>query len=136
MRRPKAYPLHLLSDQPERRLHSQLDATPYSRAGKVAGREPVYLSRGDAAARVIADDRLGRAPVDGTPPFRPSARHSGLASLPGLSWFRARKMRLEPSWSRSPTHIEDPAMGAGNLPAKAGGTPVSMQLSKDRAQIE
>jgi biotin/methionine sulfoxide reductase len=49
------YPLHLLSDQPERRLHSQLDASPYSRAGKVAGREPVYLSPGDAAARGIAD---------------------------------------------------------------------------------
>jgi biotin/methionine sulfoxide reductase len=36
----KRYPLHLLSDQPARRLHSQLDPSPYSRAGKVAGREP------------------------------------------------------------------------------------------------
>jgi len=54
----KVYPLHLLSDQPERRLHSQLDASPYSRAGKVAGREPVYLNRGDAAARGIADGDL------------------------------------------------------------------------------
>ena len=49
------YPLHLLSDQPARRLHSQLDHSPYSRAGKVAGREPVYLNAGDAAARGIAD---------------------------------------------------------------------------------
>lgn len=49
------YPLHLLSDQPERRLHSQLDASPHSRAGKVAGREPVYLNPADAAARGIAD---------------------------------------------------------------------------------
>ncbi|KXU33852.1 biotin transporter BioY [Sphingobium sp. 22B] len=49
------YPLHLLSDQPERRLHSQLDASAYSRAGKVAGREPVYLNPVDAAARGIAD---------------------------------------------------------------------------------
>lgn len=52
------YPLHLLSDQPERRLHSQLDASPYSRAGKVAGREPVYLNRADATARGIADGDL------------------------------------------------------------------------------
>jgi biotin/methionine sulfoxide reductase len=50
-----AFPLHLLSDQPVRRLHSQLDQSPYSRAGKVAGREPVHLSRADAAARGIAD---------------------------------------------------------------------------------
>lgn len=54
----KTYPLHLLSDQPERRLHSQLDASPYSRAGKVAGREPVYLNSADAAARGIADGDL------------------------------------------------------------------------------
>ncbi|WP_242129137.1 molybdopterin-dependent oxidoreductase [Sphingobium sp. Sx8-8] len=53
-----AYPLHLLSDQPQRRLHSQLDASPYSRAGKVAGREPVYLNPADAAARGIADGDL------------------------------------------------------------------------------
>lgn len=52
------YPLHLLSDQPKRRLHSQLDHTPYSRAGKVAGREPVYINVQDAAARGIADGDL------------------------------------------------------------------------------
>jgi biotin/methionine sulfoxide reductase len=54
----RTYPLHLLSDQPVRRLHSQLDHSPYSRAGKVAGREPVHLNRADAAARGIADGDL------------------------------------------------------------------------------
>ena len=49
----RRHPLHLLSDQPVRRLHSQLDHSPYSRAGKVAGREPVFLNPGDAAARGI-----------------------------------------------------------------------------------
>lgn len=52
------YPLHLLSDQPKRRLHSQLDHSPYSRAGKVQGREPVYLNPQDAEARGIADGDL------------------------------------------------------------------------------
>jgi biotin/methionine sulfoxide reductase len=47
------YPLHLLSDQPERRLHSQLDPSPHSRRGKVAGRDPVYVNCRDAAARGI-----------------------------------------------------------------------------------
>jgi len=56
--RAARYPLHLLSDQPTRRLHSQLDHSPYSRAGKVAGREPVYLNPEDAAARGIADGQL------------------------------------------------------------------------------
>lgn len=47
--------LHLLSDQPARRLHSQLDASGHSLAAKIQGREPVYLNPGDAAARGIAD---------------------------------------------------------------------------------
>ncbi|HVZ08960.1 molybdopterin-dependent oxidoreductase [Rhodopila sp.] len=50
-----AHPIHLLSDQPSRRLHSQLDPSPYSRAGKIAGREPVYLNPDDAARRGIVD---------------------------------------------------------------------------------
>ena len=48
------YPIHLLSDQPVRRLHSQLDHSPHSQAGKIDGREPVYLNEADAAARGIA----------------------------------------------------------------------------------
>ncbi|MGV0887781.1 molybdopterin dinucleotide binding domain-containing protein, partial [Acinetobacter venetianus] len=50
--------LHLLSDQPSRRLHSQLDASAHSRAGKIAGREPVMISEADAAARGIVTGDL------------------------------------------------------------------------------
>lgn len=52
------FPLHLLTDQPARRLHSQLDASPHSRAGKIAGREPVYLNPADAGARGIAEGQI------------------------------------------------------------------------------
>lgn len=59
------HPLHLLSDQPTRRLHSQLDHAAYSLAGKIGGREPVFLNAADALARgigpgdtvVISNDR-------------------------------------------------------------------------------
>lgn len=47
------YPLHLLSPQPEPRLHSQLDFSRHSLARKVAGREAVHLNPADAAARGI-----------------------------------------------------------------------------------
>lgn len=47
------WPLHMLSDQPASRLHSQLDHSPYSRATKVAGREPVMINPTDAANRGI-----------------------------------------------------------------------------------
>lgn len=49
------YPLHMLSDQPSRRLHSQLDASPHSSGGKIQGREPIYINALDAEARGIAD---------------------------------------------------------------------------------
>ncbi|WP_353228489.1 molybdopterin guanine dinucleotide-containing S/N-oxide reductase [Novosphingobium sp.] len=49
------FPLHLISDQPARRLHSQLDPSPWSVAGKVNGREGVHINPADAAARGIAD---------------------------------------------------------------------------------
>ncbi len=52
------YPLHLISDQPARRLHGQLDHSPHSLAGKIDGREPVFLNPADAAARGIVHGQV------------------------------------------------------------------------------
>lgn len=54
------YPLHLISGQPERRLHSQFDNGDHSRAGKIDGREPVLLNTADAAARSITTGDIVR----------------------------------------------------------------------------
>ncbi|WMS43934.1 molybdopterin-dependent oxidoreductase [Acuticoccus sp. MNP-M23] len=40
--------LHLVTHQPARRLHSQLDQSAYSRAGKIAGRTPCVLHPAEA----------------------------------------------------------------------------------------
>jgi biotin/methionine sulfoxide reductase len=48
------HPLHLVSNQPRLRLHSQYDNGSASRAAKVAGREAMWLNPADAAARGIA----------------------------------------------------------------------------------
>lgn len=55
-----AHPLHLLSDQPFTKLHSQYDHAGYSTGNKVGGREPLTLSRADAAARGLADGDVAR----------------------------------------------------------------------------
>ncbi|MFN4155783.1 MAG: molybdopterin-dependent oxidoreductase [Paracoccaceae bacterium] len=52
------WPLHLLSDQPRFRLHSQLDHGTNSHKGKRDGREQLYLSPTDAAPRGIRDGDL------------------------------------------------------------------------------
>lgn len=49
------YPLHLLSNQPKTRLHSQYDHGSYSRASKIQQREPLTLNAEDARARGISD---------------------------------------------------------------------------------
>jgi biotin/methionine sulfoxide reductase len=54
------FPLHLVSNQPRVRLHSQYDHSAVSQAGKVAGREPVRIHPDDAAARDIVDGDVVR----------------------------------------------------------------------------
>lgn len=48
------WPLHLVSNQPKTRLHSQLDHGTTSVESKVRGREPVRISPTDAATRDIS----------------------------------------------------------------------------------
>ncbi|MEL6218120.1 MAG: molybdopterin-dependent oxidoreductase [Pseudomonadota bacterium] len=61
------WPLHMISGQPETRLHSQLDNGDFSVSKKVAGREPVLIHPDDAAARgissgdvVVVENQMGR----------------------------------------------------------------------------
>ena len=58
----KAHPdeLHLISNQPRTRLHSQFDPGRVSMASKIAGREPLTLHPDDAAHRGISDGDVVR----------------------------------------------------------------------------
>lgn len=52
--------LHLISNQPNRKLHSQLDQGDFCSGGKIHGREPVAIHPDDAAARGIGDGDIVR----------------------------------------------------------------------------
>jgi len=54
------WPLHLISNQPQHRLHSQMDFAGPSLGSKVDGHEPIVLSPADAAARDIREGDLVR----------------------------------------------------------------------------
>ena len=58
--RAAQFPLHLISNQPAPRLHSQLDFAAVSRNTKIAGREAVTLHPADAAERGIEADSVVR----------------------------------------------------------------------------
>jgi len=49
------YPLHLISNQPTHRLHSQLDNAANSQNSKIKGKEPVMINPSDALERDIQD---------------------------------------------------------------------------------
>ncbi|MGC6473155.1 MAG: molybdopterin guanine dinucleotide-containing S/N-oxide reductase [Candidatus Puniceispirillaceae bacterium] len=54
------YPLHLLSNQPRTKLHSQLDQGAVSAAAKINGRETVTIHPLDAASRQISAGEIVR----------------------------------------------------------------------------
>lgn len=54
------FPLHLISNQPKTRLHSQLDVGATSQASKIQGREPVRMNPHDAHARGLKDGDVVR----------------------------------------------------------------------------
>jgi len=56
----KLYPLHLISNQPKNKLHSQLDHGSHSRSYKIKGREPIHIHPEDANARGLKDKDIVR----------------------------------------------------------------------------
>jgi biotin/methionine sulfoxide reductase len=56
----KRFPLHLISNQPKHRLHSQLDPVGVSKDNKINEREPVYINPTDAATRGLQDGDIAR----------------------------------------------------------------------------
>lgn len=49
------YPLHMISNQPRARLHSQMDQGSVSKDAKINGREPIIINRQDAINRGVRD---------------------------------------------------------------------------------
>ena len=56
----QTFPLHLISNQPQTKLHSQYDNGAYSRARKVNDREPLRMHVSDAQRRGIAEGDVVR----------------------------------------------------------------------------
>ncbi|VFR48175.1 Trimethylamine-N-oxide reductase (Cytochrome c) [plant metagenome] len=85
------YPLHLLSNQPATRLHSQYDQGALSRASKIQEREPLTMNPEDARPRGIADGDIVRV-HNGQGAFLAAARLSagirqGVVQIATGAWY-------------------------------------------------
>lgn len=56
----RRFPLHLISNQPSTRLHSQMDQASLSGSQKVQGREPIWMHPDDATSRGISEGDVVR----------------------------------------------------------------------------
>ena len=95
------YPLHLLSPQPSRRLHSQLDQSDYSQAGKIAGKEVLTMHPLAAADRGIAEGdsvRVYNERGAGLAGVRLDAgMRADVVTLPTGAWFKPSDPESEDS---------------------------------------
>jgi biotin/methionine sulfoxide reductase len=87
----KRHPIHLLSNQPKDKLHSQLDFGLNSRDSKIGGRAPITLHAADAAARGIAPGDIVRIFNDRGACLAGAVLSSdirqGVAILPTGAWY-------------------------------------------------
>jgi biotin/methionine sulfoxide reductase len=87
------YPLHLLTNQPRHRLHSQLDNSALSRAAKVSGREALLLTPEDAERRGLRAGDVVRVFNDrgaflaGVAVADPGTLLPGVAQMPTGAWY-------------------------------------------------
>ena len=126
------FPLHLLSDQPHTKLHSQLDHSSVSRADKVAGREPIELSPSDAQRRGLKEGDLVRVFND---------RGSCLAGVRINARLRAGVVKLSTGAWWDPLHPGDAAQldlhgNPNTLTRDAGASSLSQGCTAQTCLVE
>jgi biotin/methionine sulfoxide reductase len=118
----REFDLHLVCNQPSHRLHSQHDMGAASQATKVAGREPIRLHPGDAAARGLAAGDVARV----------SSPHgsllAGVALAPGLMRGVAQ-MHTGAWFDGSAPQVADCIAGNVNVLTRDAGTSALAQAS-------
>jgi biotin/methionine sulfoxide reductase len=118
--RARRFPLHLIANQPDTRLHSQLDVGATSQEGKVTGREAIRMHPDDAAARGIAAGDVVRVFNDRgaclAGAVLTTAVRPGVVRLPTGAWF-------------------DPVPDAGPLPLCAHGNPNVLTADRPSSRL-
>ncbi|MBP2330291.1 biotin/methionine sulfoxide reductase [Kibdelosporangium banguiense] len=113
------FPLHLIANQPNTRLHSQLDGGPTSQAGKVAGREAIRIHPADATARGITDGDVVRvfndlgACLAGA--VVSAEVRQGVVQLPTGAWFSPVDSLDEPLCAAGNPNVLTADRGTSNL---------------------
>ncbi|QUS37055.1 molybdopterin-dependent oxidoreductase [Falsirhodobacter algicola] len=114
------FPLHLVSNQPRTRLHSQYDHVGPSRGGKRRGREVMRMTPADAAQRGLAEGDVARVWNDRGACLAAVALDEGLmpgvVQLPTGAWF-------------------DPSEGGADRPLERHGNPNVLTADRGTSRL-
>ncbi|MBS7781097.1 molybdopterin guanine dinucleotide-containing S/N-oxide reductase [Acidovorax sp. CCYZU-2555] len=133
-------PIHLLSVQPTTRLHSQYDHGSVSRASKIAGREPITLNAGDAAARGIADGDVVRV-FNRRGAFLAGARLtdgilSGVAQIATGAWYDPADAQAPHSLDKhGNANVVTPDIGSSRLAQGCAAQTTRVQIERWEADL-
>jgi biotin/methionine sulfoxide reductase len=117
--RADTYPLHMMSNQPKTKLHSQYDHGITSRKNKIQGRERARLNAAEAAKRGLADDDIIRifndrgaclAGLEISQDIR-----DGVLELPTGAWFDPQTVNGEALEVHGNPNVLTPDQGTSRL---------------------
>jgi biotin/methionine sulfoxide reductase len=131
--RAQHWPIHLITNQPADRLHSQMDPGPVSRARKVAGREAIRLNPADAARRGIADGDIvrvfnGRGACLAGAVLDPDVM-AGVAAMATGAWFDPPDVAGEPERHGNPNVL---TLDIGTSPLAQGPSALTALVEIER----
>jgi biotin/methionine sulfoxide reductase len=137
--RVKQFPLHMVSNQPRTRLHSQYDHASTSRERKIKGRERARLNPVDAAARSIEDGDVVRvyndrgaclAGVELSEDIRP-----GVFELPTGAWYDPQLVNGELLEVHGNPNVLTPDKGTSSLAQGCSGHSCLVEVAKFEGEL-
>jgi biotin/methionine sulfoxide reductase len=133
------YPLHLVSNQPKHKLHSQLDHARSSQVSKISGRETVRLSAADAVIRGLKQGDIVKifnargACLAGV--LISEAIMPGVIELPTGAWFDSQKIDGETLEVHGNPNALTPDMGTSMLAQGCSAHTCMVEIEKYDATL-
>jgi biotin/methionine sulfoxide reductase len=137
--RAAAYPLHMMSNQPKTRLHSQYDHGITSRNHKIQGRERARLNAREAEHRELSDGDVIRVFNDRGACLAgleiSSDIRDGVLELPTGAWFDPQRVRGEDLEVHGNPNVLTPDVGTSRLAQGCSAHSCLVQVEKFAGEL-
>jgi biotin/methionine sulfoxide reductase len=133
------YPLHMVSNQPKTRLHSQYDHGITSRKHKIKERERARLNASEAAKRGLVDKDVIRVYIERGAWLAgleiSEAIRDGVLELPTGAWFDPQKVNGEELEVHGNPNVLTPDIGTSTLAQGCSAHSCLVEVEKYRGEL-